>query len=34
MRVTIDAVGRVEPGTLSAQARGELIASYRRWRAG
>lgn len=33
MRATIAAVGRMEPDTLSPQARDELIALYQRWRA-
>lgn len=31
MRTTIAAVGRVEPASLSPQARAELIALYRSW---
>ena len=31
MRATIDALGQVEPDTLSPQACGELIALYQRW---
>jgi hypothetical protein len=34
MRVTIDALGRVEPESLSPEARDELVALYRRWQAG
>ncbi len=34
MRVTIDALGRVEPESLSPDARDELVALYRRWQAG
>lgn len=34
IRVTIDALGRVEPESLSAEARDELVALYRRWQAG
>ncbi|MEA2825896.1 MAG: hypothetical protein QOG43_335 [Actinomycetota bacterium] len=33
MRVTIAAVGRVEPEALSAAARNDLVALYRGWRA-
>ncbi len=34
MRVTIAAVGRVEPEALSAAARADLVELYRTWRAG
>ena len=34
MRVTIAALGRVEPEDLSAEAQDELVALYRRWREG
>ena len=34
MRVTIAAMGRVEPEALSREARDELVALYRSWRAG
>lgn len=34
LRVTIDALGRVEPDGLSDDALDELVALYRRWRAG
>ena len=34
MRVTIAAVGRVAPESLSAAARDDLVALYRRWREG
>jgi anti-sigma factor RsiW len=34
MRVTIAAVGRVEPETLSRAARDDLVSLYRSWRAG
>jgi anti-sigma factor RsiW len=33
MRVTIDALGRVEPETLSDEAVDDLVALYRQWRA-
>ncbi len=33
MRVTIAALGRVEPESVSRAARDDLIALYRRWRA-
>ena len=33
IRVTIDALGRVEPEDLSDDAVDELVALYRRWRA-
>ena len=32
LRVTIDALGRVEPDDLSLEALDELVAIYRRWR--
>lgn len=32
MRATIAAAGRVEPESLSEEARTELVALYRRWR--
>ncbi len=31
LRVTIDALGRVEPNDLSTEALDELVAVYRRW---
>jgi anti-sigma factor RsiW len=34
MRVTIAAVGRVEPEALSPQVQDDLVALYRSWRAG
>jgi len=34
MRVTIAALGRVEPESLSRAARDDLVALYRSWRAG
>ncbi len=34
MRVTIAAMGRVEPESLSRAARDDLVALYRNWRAG
>lgn len=34
MRVTIASVGRVEPESLEPQAREDLVALYRQWRAG
>lgn len=34
MRVTIAALGRVEPGSLAPEARDELVSLYRRWQAG
>lgn len=34
IRVTIDALGRVEPDDLSDEALDELVGLYRRWRAG
>lgn len=34
MRVTIAALGRVEPDSLSPEARDDLVALYRTWRAG
>lgn len=34
LRVTIDAVGHVEPDDLSDEALDELVTLYRRWRAG
>ena len=34
LRVTIDALGRVEPEDLSDDALDELVGLYRRWRAG
>ena len=34
LRVTIDALGRVEPEDLSADALDELVGLYRRWQAG
>lgn len=33
LRVTIDALGRVEPDDLSPDALDELVSLYRRWRA-
>ena len=33
LRVTIDALGRVEPEALSEDALDELVGLYRRWRA-
>jgi anti-sigma factor RsiW len=32
LRVTIDSLGRVEPGDLTDEALDELVALYRRWR--
>jgi anti-sigma factor RsiW len=34
MRLTIAALGRVEPESLSADARADLVALYRSWRTG
>lgn len=34
MRATITALGRVEPESLDPEARDDLVALYRRWRAG
>jgi predicted anti-sigma-YlaC factor YlaD len=34
VKVTIAALGRVEPEALSPEARDELVALYRRWRSG
>ncbi len=34
MKVTIAALGRVEPEALQPEARDELVALYRRWRSG
>ena len=34
LRVTIDALGRVEPDVLPDEAIDELVALYRRWRSG
>ena len=34
MRLTIAAMGRVEPESLSPAARGDLVALYRSWRTG
>jgi anti-sigma factor RsiW len=34
MRVTIAALGRVEPEALSREARDDLVTLYRSWRAG
>lgn len=34
MRITIEAMGRVEPESLSPEARDDLVALYRRWQAG
>ena len=34
MRATISAVGSVEPESLSARARSDLIRLYRQWQAG
>lgn len=34
MRLVIAAAGRVEPESLSAEARDDLVALYRNWRAG
>ena len=34
LRVTIDALGHVEPEVLSDEAVDDLVALYRRWRAG
>jgi anti-sigma factor RsiW len=34
LRVTIDALGRVEPDDLSAEALDELVSLYRRWQRG
>lgn len=34
MRVTIAALGRVEPESLSPDARDELVSLYRRWKEG
>lgn len=34
MRVTIAAMGRVEPEALDPEARDDLVALYRRWRSG
>jgi anti-sigma factor RsiW len=33
LRVTIDALGRAEPESLTDEALGELVGLYRRWRA-
>ncbi len=32
MRVTIDAVGRIEPDSIAPEIRDELVRLYRRWR--
>jgi anti-sigma factor RsiW len=32
MRVTIDAMGRIEPESLAPEVRDELVRLYRRWR--
>jgi anti-sigma factor RsiW len=34
IRVTIAAIGRVEPDTLDPEVRDELVGLYRRWRTG
>jgi anti-sigma factor RsiW len=34
LRITIDALGRAQPENLSNEALDELVAVYRRWRAG
>lgn len=34
LKVTLTALGRAEPDTLSDEALGELVDLYRRWRAG
>lgn len=34
MRITISALGRVEPEEISAAARADLVALYRSWQAG
>ena len=34
MRATMAAVGRIEPEALDPEVRDELVALYRRWRAG
>jgi predicted anti-sigma-YlaC factor YlaD len=34
MRATLDVLGRIEPDALAPEARDELVALYRRWRAG
>jgi anti-sigma factor RsiW len=34
LRVTIDALGRIEPEVLSDEALDDLVDLYRRWRAG
>jgi anti-sigma factor RsiW len=34
MRASITAVGRIEPEALDPEVRDELVALYRRWRAG
>lgn len=34
MRRTLDALGRIEPDALTPDARDEMVALYRRWRAG
>jgi predicted anti-sigma-YlaC factor YlaD len=34
MRTTLDVLGRIDPDTLAPDARDELVALYRRWRAG
>jgi anti-sigma factor RsiW len=34
IRVTIDALGRVDPDELSAEALDDLVGLYRQWRAG
>jgi anti-sigma factor RsiW len=34
MRLTIAAVGRIDPGAMAPEVRDELVALYRRWRAG
>jgi len=34
MRITISALGRVEPGALTSGARADLVALYRSWQAG
>jgi anti-sigma factor RsiW len=34
MRATIAALGRIQPESLTPEARDDLVALYRRWRAG
>ena len=34
MRATIAALGRIEPASLAPETRDDLVALYRRWRAG